>query len=87
MRYGGAEVLAVERLSVQRGEVLAVVGPNGSGKSTLLRVLNLLEAPTEGAIRFDGKPLQARDALAERRRMASVFQQPLLALGTVADNV
>jgi tungstate transport system ATP-binding protein len=87
VRYGGAEVLAVERLSVQRGEVLAVVGPNGSGKSTLLRVLNLLEAPTEGAIRFDGKPLQARDALAERRRMASVFQQPLLALGTVADNV
>jgi len=87
VRYGAADVLTVDTLDVRRGEVLAVVGPNGSGKSTLLRVLGLLEAPAEGAIRFDGRPLFAKEALAQRRRMASVFQQPLLALGTVANNV
>lgn len=87
VRYSDADALDVGALDVRRGEVLAIVGPNGSGKSTLLRVLGLLEAPTEGTVCFEGHPVHARTALAERRRMASVFQQPLLARGTVADNV
>jgi tungstate transport system ATP-binding protein len=87
VRHGDVTVLDVPALDVRRGEILAVVGPNGSGKSTLLRVLGLLEAPTEGAVHFEGREVRPRDALAERRRMASVFQQPLLARGTVAANV
>jgi tungstate transport system ATP-binding protein len=80
-------VLDVGALDVRRGEVLAVVGPNGSGKSTLLRVLGLLETPSAGEVRLDGRAVTPTDALAARRRMASVFQQPLLARGTVAENV
>ena len=87
VRHGGADVLDVPALDVRRGEVLAIVGPNGSGKSTLLRVLGLLEAPTEGTVFFEGRAVHAKRALLERRRMASVFQQPLLARGTVAANV
>jgi molybdopterin-binding protein len=87
VRYGDADVLTVAALDVRRGEVLAIVGPNGSGKSTLLRVLGLLETPTEGTVCFEGRAVRAKDALSERRRMASVFQQPLLARGTVAANV
>ena len=74
-------------LVVRRGEVLAVVGPNGSGKSTLLRVLGLLETPTTGEVRIGGRPVTAASALAERRRMATVFQHSHLTRGTVADNV
>src|SRR5262249_37031296 len=63
-----------------------VIGPNGAGKSTLLRILGLLERPDEGHVLLDGCPVDARNALAERRRMATVFQEPLLADATVADN-
>ncbi len=85
--YGGAIVLDVPALGVRAGEILAVVGPNGSGKSTLLRVIGLLERPTRGVVRFDDRPVDARHSLAERRRMATVFQRPLLADMTVAENV
>jgi tungstate transport system ATP-binding protein len=87
IRYGGADVLAVDALDVRDGEVLGVIGPNGSGKSTLLRVLGLLERPTSGDVCVRGRPVDARDALAERRQMAVVFQQPLLADMTAAENV
>jgi tungstate transport system ATP-binding protein len=85
--YGGRDVLAVDALDVVAGETLSVIGPNGSGKSTLLRVMSLLEAPTAGEVRVHGRPVSAGRSLAERRRMASVFQHPLLADMTVAENV
>ena len=85
--HGGRTVLDVPALDVRQAEILAVIGPNGSGKSTLLRVLGLLETPTAGALRFRGAPVTPRDGLAVRRRMASVFQEPLLAASTVSGNV
>jgi ABC-type Fe3+/spermidine/putrescine transport system ATPase subunit len=85
--YDGREVLAVDGLEVVAGETLAIIGPNGSGKSTLLRVMGLLQTPTAGDVRVQGRRVSAGRSLAERRRMASVFQQPLLADMTVAENV
>src|SRR5207249_708549 len=84
--YGGADVLDVGALEVAEGAVLAVIEPNGSGKSTLLRVAGLLERPTTGRVSFRQRVVDAAHALAERRRMAMVFQQPLLADMTVAEN-
>ncbi|HEX3178780.1 MAG TPA: ABC transporter ATP-binding protein [Methylomirabilota bacterium] len=86
-RYDGREALQVAALDVMPGEVLAVIGPNGAGKSTLLRVLGLLERPDTGRVLVHGRAVDAADALAERRRMATVFQEPLLADASVADNV
>jgi molybdopterin-binding protein len=86
-RYANGDALDVAALDVLAGEVLGVIGPNGAGKSTLLRILGLLERPDEGRVFFDGRPIDARDALAERRRIATVFQEPLLADTSVADNV
>jgi tungstate transport system ATP-binding protein len=86
VRYGAVPALSVDALDVRDAEILAVIGPNGSGKSTLLRVLGLLERPTRGEVRVRGRVVDARSALAERRRMAVVFQQPLLADTTVAAN-
>src|SRR5262249_23522035 len=56
-------------------------------KSTLLRVLGLLERPETGTVTVGGRVVDARDGLAERRRMATVFQDPLLADTTAAANV
>jgi ABC-type Fe3+/spermidine/putrescine transport system ATPase subunit len=78
--------LSVERLHVERGEVLAILGPNGAGKSTLFRILALLDKPKRGQLRFDGRPVNCGDALA-RSRITAVFQRPHLFAGTVAFNV
>jgi tungstate transport system ATP-binding protein len=86
VRYGESFSLEVSSLSVERGEVLAVIGPNGAGKSTLLRVMGLLEKPTHGKIFFNGRDVSQENGLAVRRRMASVFQEPLLLNASVYDN-
>ena len=87
LRHAGGFTLDVPALDVRAAEVLAVIGPNGSGKSTLLRVIGLLERPESGEVLVGGRVVDARDGLAERRRMATVFQDPLLADTTVAANV
>ncbi len=79
-------ILDVQELDVFPGEVLAVVGPNGAGKSTLIHVLALLEQPSAGQVRFDGQPLRG-GLLSYRRRMAVVFQEPLLLDASVESNV
>jgi len=56
VRREGQTVLDIEALSVERGEVLAIVGPNGAGKSTLFLVLARLLRADEGQVLFDGRP-------------------------------
>jgi tungstate transport system ATP-binding protein len=87
--YGPRCVLAVDTLDVYRGEILALVGPSGVGKSTLLRLLNFLEAPSTGTIRFHNEVIgSGREAsLALRRRVTTVFQRPLLLKRSVEANV
>ena len=80
-------MLDVPALDVRAGEILAVLGPNGAGKSTLLRVLGLLERPAVGTVRVGGEEVRPARVLALRRRMASAFQEPLLADASVLDNV
>ena len=84
--HGGREVLRVDALDVNGGEVLAVLGPNGAGKSTLVQVLALLQKPASGEVRFAGEPVRG-NTLAYRRRVAVVFQEPLLLDASVKSNV
>jgi len=83
--HAGRDVLQVDSLHMNAGEVLVVLGPNGAGKSTLVQALALLQRPMSGEVRFNGEPV--RDALSVRRRMAVVFQEPLLLDTTVESNV
>jgi len=89
VRYGSRTVLSVDDLAIHRGEVLAVVGPSGAGKSTLLRLLNFLQPPTKGEVRFgnDRFSANADASLAMRRRVTTVFQRPVLLKRTVEANV
>lgn len=82
------KVLEVPFLEIRRGEVLSIIGPNGAGKSTLLHVLALLQPPSSGEIWFAGRRVSRDDNLVQlRRRMAVVFQEPLLLDTSVRDNV
>ncbi len=68
-------------LSVERGEVLAVIGPSGVGKSTLLRLLALFERPDRGSIEFEGTDVWAvseGQRLEMRRNVGMVFQEASL---------
>jgi len=87
--YGNRSVLRIENLKVRRGEIFALVGPSGAGKSTLLRLLNFLEPPTSGRIRFLDFEFSANQPIPQsyRRRVTTVFQRPILLNRTVYANV
>jgi len=87
--YNSRLVLNLESLDILRGEVFGLVGPSGSGKSTLLRLLDFLELPTTGQIRFGDYVTDSNRMapLGVRRRVTMVFQRPLLLNTTVFGNV
>ena len=77
--FGDRPVLRGVSLSVQKGDVVAIVGPSGSGKTTLLRCLNFLETADGGEMTFDGETFQfgrvaKRDIARIRMKTAFVFQ-------------
>ncbi|HXR50361.1 MAG TPA: ABC transporter ATP-binding protein [Verrucomicrobiae bacterium] len=57
--FGDATTLALDEvnLTIEKGEFVAVMGPSGCGKSTLMQVLGLLDRPSHGNYRFDGRPV------------------------------
>lgn len=87
--YGSRRVLDQVSLEIRRGEVLALVGPSGSGKTTLLRLLNFLEPPSAGTIRFLDRDFGATHSvpLDVIRRVTTVAQRPILLDRNVVANV
>ena len=66
-------------LSVEKGDVVAILGPSGSGKTTLLRCLNFLETADSGTLVFDGESfdlgrISRADIARLRKKTAFVFQ-------------
>jgi tungstate transport system ATP-binding protein len=87
LRRDSRNVLDIQSLSVERGEVLAIVGPNGAGKSTLFLAMASLLRADRGQILFNGIPMDAFGVLEYRRRIALVLQEPLLLDMSVYENV
>jgi tungstate transport system ATP-binding protein len=87
--YNGRTVLSVDQLEIYRAQVHALVGPSGAGKSTLLRLLNFLEKPSQGVVRYKEHEfsLSAEMPMALRRQVTTVFQHPILLDRSVQDNI
>lgn len=84
---GGRLLVDDVSLTVERGEVLALVGPSGAGKSSLLRLLNRLDEPSAGRVLFGGHDCRELSPRELRRRVGMVLQAPHLFPGTVAQNL
>ena len=72
------EVLRGINLSVEKGELVALLGPSGSGKSTLLQAIGLLESGFSGSIKFDGEEVSKtgvdRQTEIRREKLGFVYQ-------------
>ena len=84
---GGRKILDVPTFSLESGESVSLMGPNGAGKSSLLFVMALLQDPTSGKLKYFGKSLEEHPRLELQRRMAMVFQKPMLLDLNVVENV
>ena len=92
-RFESLEVLKGIDLTVNKGDVVAILGPSGSGKTTFLRCLNFLERADQGEMIFDGECFNLHSASRAdiariRKKTAFVFQNYNLFLNkTVLQNV
>ena len=91
--FDGTPVLRDVSLSVEKGDVIAILGPSGSGKTTFLRCLNFLERADGGKLIFDGETFDLhatskKDIARIRRKTGFVFQSyNLFANKTALGNV
>lgn len=92
--FGDATTVALEEvsLSVEKGEFVAIMGPSGSGKSTLMNVIGMLDRPTHGIYRLDGRSVEKLRAngraKARRDKIGFVFQSSsLISRLTALENV
>lgn len=87
--FPGITALAGVNLSVQAGEVHAIVGENGAGKSTLMKILAGVYQPDSGSLRLDGSPVEFGSPVeAQRAGIRMVYQELNLVPDlTVAENI
>lgn len=91
--FDGVEILKGVDLSVEKGDVVAILGPSGAGKTTLLRCINFLEHADEGELIFEGEHIDfakasKKEIAAIRKKTAFVFQGfNLFANKTALENV
>jgi osmoprotectant transport system ATP-binding protein len=74
LHAGRPAVLNHLNLSVESGEMIAIVGRSGAGKTTLLKLVNRLLLPTSGAVVVEGRDTREWDGIRLRRRIGYVFQ-------------
>ncbi len=78
---------SASRITVEPGEVVALVGPSGAGKTTVFQLLLRFYDPTQGRVTLDGVDARAADPRELRHRVAVVAQDPVIFASTVLENV
>ena len=92
--FGDATTVALDEVSltIEKGEFIAVMGPSGSGKTTLMNMIGLLDRPTHGTYKLNGKDVarlsKVKQAKTRRDNIGFIFQSfNLLPRLTVLENV
>ncbi len=84
---GGRTILSIPHFALLEGQSISLMGPNGAGKSSLMLVMAALLEPTSGTVVYFGKQAHEQSLLNLRRRMAMVFQKPMMLDSSVMENV
>lgn len=76
-------------MTVEKGEIMALIGPTGAGKTTLLRIIDQLEIPTSGKVFFNGVEVTGspKHRAQVRRQVGMIFQKPAVFNLSVFDNI
>ncbi|GLV63501.1 ABC transporter ATP-binding protein [Bacillus mycoides] len=80
-------ILHIPYLQIQQEKITCIIGESGSGKSTLLRMLNDLQSPTSGTIKYNGKSILDYPPIQLRREVVMLGQTPPIFDGTIRDNL
>lgn len=82
---GRTQLLNDISFSLKKGDRIAIIGHSGSGKTTLLRLINRLQDPTSGIIKFESQPLNRIPVIKLRQQVVLVPQEPKLLGMTVQE--
>lgn len=80
------DILEIDHLEINKGEITCIVGRSGGGKSTFLKLLNNMISSDKGHIKFKGKNLEEYNPIKLRREILMLPQNPVLFSGTIRDN-
>ena len=87
-KYDNRPVLNVKEVKIKKNKIFSIIGPNGAGKSAFLRTVGLLESFSSGELYILGnKIIPGKDNLFLRRKISTVFQEPLMYNMTVEENI
>src|SRR6185369_4332265 len=88
-RFGATQALEDVSLSLQPGEIHALLGENGAGKSTLIKIMTGVQQQDSGDIHIDGEPVRiASSQDAQRLGVAAIYQEPMIFPDlSVAENI
>ncbi|MGL4589517.1 MAG: ABC transporter ATP-binding protein [Mycoplasmatales bacterium] len=81
------EILKNLNISVQKGQMIALVGPTGSGKTTVMNLMNRFYDVTAGSIKFDGRDIRNLKIDSLRKNVGIVLQESVLFSGTIFENI
>ncbi|MCC5802558.1 ATP-binding cassette domain-containing protein [Rossellomorea vietnamensis] len=81
------DILHIKEMDISEHRTTCLVGESGAGKSTLLKLLNKMNIPERGHIRYKGNSLESVDPVKHRREAVMISQTPLLFGETVEENL
>ncbi len=80
------DILKIDTLKINQGEITCVIGRSGGGKSTFLKLLNNMVSSKSGIIKFKGKEISNYNPIKLRREVLMLPQNPVIFSGTIRDN-